>query len=112
MPFSPALVDAFARSDTWIHGAFALEQGFIFAAMVLSAATVAVIERRFLAAAVWCWVGAALCAAGLLHSYKWTSGDTAVSLTPAWPWAVGYLMMGIVFAAARFITVPGDDHGA
>jgi len=109
--FSPALVDAFARSDTWIGGAFALEQGFIFAAMVLAAATVAVIERRFLAAAAWCWAGAALCVAGLLHSYRWTSGDTAVSLTPAWPWAVGYLVMGIVFAAARWTTLPGEDHG-
>ena len=49
---------AFHASDTWIDGAFALEQGFIFTAMILSAATVGVIERRFRAAAAWCVLGA------------------------------------------------------
>jgi adenine/guanine/hypoxanthine permease len=110
--FGPDLLAAFAKSDTWIGGAFALEQGFIFAAMILAAATVAVIERRFLTAAAWCWAGAALCVMGLLHSYQWTAGDTAVSLSPAWPWAAGYLAMGGVFAVARWVTVPGEDHGA
>ena len=76
-PFTPALLDAFLQSDTWAHGAFALEQGFILTAMLLAAAAVCVIERRFPAAA------AVLSAAGLLHSYRWTPGDTAVSLTPA-----------------------------
>jgi hypothetical protein len=33
-----------------------------------------------------------------------------VSLTPAWPWAAGYAVMGIVFAAARWVSVPGEDH--
>jgi len=39
LPFSPALEDAFLASDTWIRGAFALEQGFIFTSMILAAAT-------------------------------------------------------------------------
>ncbi|MGQ0721655.1 MAG: NCS2 family permease, partial [Candidatus Eiseniibacteriota bacterium] len=56
-PFSPDLIGAFLGSDTWIHGAFALEQGFIFSSMVLAAATVALIERRFAVAAVWCGAG-------------------------------------------------------
>ena len=46
-PFGPDLVGEFAASDTWIDGAFALEQGFIFTSMILAAATVAIIERRF-----------------------------------------------------------------
>ena len=49
--FSGALVAEFAKSDVWIHGAFSLEQGFLFTAMLLSAATVCVIERRWVAAA-------------------------------------------------------------
>ena len=49
--FSDALVSEFAKSDVWIHGAFSLEQGFLFTAMLLSAATVCVIERRWVAAA-------------------------------------------------------------
>lgn len=110
-PFSPALVAAFQRSDTWIHGAFALEQGFIFTAMILSAATVHVIDRRFARAAAWCATGAALSALGLMHSYRFTPSDTALQLTPAWPWAAGYAFLAVLFLVARFITEPGEGHG-
>jgi AGZA family xanthine/uracil permease-like MFS transporter len=73
--FGPDLVAAFHRTDTWIDGAFALEQGFLFTAMLLSAATVAVIERRFRTAAGWCAAAAALSAVGLMHGYRWTGAD-------------------------------------
>ena len=109
-PFGESLIDAFRSSDTWIHGAFALEQGFIFSAMILAAATTCVIERRFRTAAVWCLAAAILSAVGLMHSYRWTAADTAVSLTPAWPWVIGYLVMGSCFFAARWITVEGEGH--
>jgi AGZA family xanthine/uracil permease-like MFS transporter len=109
-PFSPALVDAFAASDTWIHGAFALEQGFIFTATTLAAATVCVIERRFRQAALWCGIAAALSATGLMHSYRWTFGDTAIALVPAWEWAAGYAAMAAVFVFADALTVEGEGH--
>jgi AGZA family xanthine/uracil permease-like MFS transporter len=109
-PFSPALIDAFHASDTWIHGAFALEQGFIFTSTVLAAATVCIIERRFTRAALWCAAGAALSAAGLMHAYRWTPGDTAIALTPAWEWAAGYAIMAGVLGIARFVTVEGESH--
>ncbi|MEM9457255.1 MAG: NCS2 family permease [Myxococcota bacterium] len=109
--FSAALIDRFAQSDTWIHGAFALEQGFIFSSMILAATTVAVLERRFASAAAWCGIAAALAMVGLMHSYTFTAGDTALQLTPAWPWAAGYLVMALVFLTARWITVPADDVG-
>jgi AGZA family xanthine/uracil permease-like MFS transporter len=109
-PFSEALIDAFKASDTWIHGAFALEQGFIFTSTVLAAATVCVIERRFTQAALWCGAGAGLSAAGLMHAYRFTPGDTAIALTPAWEWALGYAIMAAVFAVARFVTVESEGH--
>jgi AGZA family xanthine/uracil permease-like MFS transporter len=109
-PFTEALVQAFQGSDTWIHGAFALEQGFIFSAMILSAATVAVIERKFVRASLWCIAGAALSALGLMHSYRWTPGDTVMALSPAWPWAAGYAVMAAFFLAARWISVEGEGH--
>src|SRR5678816_4068672 len=34
-PFTPALIGEFQKQDTWIAGAFALEQGFLFTAMLL-----------------------------------------------------------------------------
>jgi AGZA family xanthine/uracil permease-like MFS transporter len=110
--FSEALIDAFRASDTWIDGAFAIEQGFILTAMILAAATVEVIERRFPRAALWCAVGAILSATGLMHSYRFTPGDTAGQLTPAVEEAVGYAIMGLAFLSARWLTSPASgDHG-
>ncbi|MEO8277377.1 MAG: NCS2 family permease [Thermoanaerobaculia bacterium] len=111
MPGGPAfgeqLIPAFLGSDTWAHGAFALDQGFILTAMILSAATVAIIGQRFRLAAAWCGIAAALSTAGLLHSYQFVSGDTAVALRPAWPWAGGYAAMALVFWLAPWTTSPG-----
>ncbi len=53
-PFSEALIGEFQKSDTWIHGVFSLEQGFLFTSMLLSAAAVGVIERKWTVAAAWC----------------------------------------------------------
>jgi AGZA family xanthine/uracil permease-like MFS transporter len=107
-PFSPALVDAFRASDTWIDGAFALEQGFIFTAMILSAATVHIIERRFRAAAAWCGAAALLSALGLMHAYRWTAGDTAIELRPAWEWVLGYAAMSAVLLAVPWVARPHE----
>jgi AGZA family xanthine/uracil permease-like MFS transporter len=109
-PFSQELIGLFEKRDVWVHGAFALEQGFIFAAMVLAAATVYVIERKFLKAALWCAIGAVLSACGLMHSYQWTMADTTVRLAPAWPWAIGYGVMAAVFVLARWVTEEGEGH--
>jgi AGZA family xanthine/uracil permease-like MFS transporter len=108
-PFDATLIDRFARSDLWIDGALRLEQGFIISAMVLAAATVAVIERQFLRAATWCLGAALLTMAGLMHAYRWTPGDTVLELAPAWPWVEGYCAMAICFALARWLTVPLED---
>ncbi len=109
--FDAALVTRFAQSDTWIGGAFALEQGFILSSMLLAAATVRVIERRFVFAGLYCLVAAALSALGLMHSYGFAAGDTRMTLAPAWPFAVGYCAMALVFFLARWVTVPNDGEG-
>ena len=109
-PFSAALVPAFHASDTWIDGGFALDQGFIFTAMVLAAATVAIIEKRFGEAAAWCGTAAGLAALGLVHSYRFTPGDVVFALEPAWPWAAGYAIMAGVLLAARWLTEPDAGH--
>jgi adenine/guanine/hypoxanthine permease len=109
-PFTAALVGEFQKNDTWIAGAFALEQGFLFTAMLLSAAVVGVIERRWTVAAAWCLCAAALSATGLMHSYEWTFADTALRLSPAWPFVWGYLAMAAIFFSARWLTEPGEGH--
>lgn len=111
-PFDASLVDKFAATDTWIHGAFALEQGFIFTSMILAALTVAVIERRFRTAAAWAAAGAGLSAMGLVHAYQWTFGDAALALRPAWEHAAGYAVVAVLLFVAPWITEPDDaGHG-
>ncbi|MGE3803410.1 MAG: NCS2 family permease [Gemmataceae bacterium] len=103
-------------------GGLRLEQGFIFTCMILAALTVAVIEGHFRAAALWCVSAALLTLVGLMHSYQGHVGDTSILLTlqPEYPflltekvpraWVAGYLLMGLVFFAAPWITEPGGAH--
>jgi AGZA family xanthine/uracil permease-like MFS transporter len=109
--FDARLLPAFQQADVWMGGALAIEQGFLFTAMLLSAATVAVIGRRFRAAAAWCLVASGLSGLGLMHGFRWVPSDTALSLRPAWPWAAGYALMAVTFFVAPWVTEEGGDHG-
>src|SRR5580765_7161967 len=109
-PFSAALIGEFQKSDTWIHGAFSLEQGFLFTSMLLSAAVVGVIERKWTAAAAWVGLAALISATGIMHSYQWTESDTLLKLSPAWPFAIAYAVIAVIFFAANWITEPADEH--
>ncbi len=111
-PLGDGVLDAFLGSDVWIRGGFALDQGFIFTAMILSAATVMIIERRFRAAAGWFAVGAVLSAAGLMHSWRLTPQDAVMSLRPAWPFAAGYAFVAVLMLLAPWMTEPDEGgHG-
>ena len=102
-PFTPELMAKFPLSDTYMDGAFALEQGIILSAMILSAVTVYIIERKFGWAAAWALGAAGLAWIGLIHSYELTATDTVVHL--GWgtgsSWALGYVLLALllVFAA-------------
>ncbi|MGH7341198.1 MAG: NCS2 family permease, partial [Candidatus Rokuibacteriota bacterium] len=109
-PFSDALVAEFLKGDTWIHGVFSLEQGFLFTSMLMSAATVAIIEHRWRKAAAWCAAAAALSATGLMHAYQWTPDDTALSLSPAWPFVAGYAAMAVICFTASWTTEEDVGH--
>ena len=95
----------------FVHGAFALEQGFIFSAMIWSTITVYVIERSFVKAGLWALAGAGLSGVGLMHSYRFTLSDTVLDLSPAWPWATAYAVVGVTMLLARWLTraVDGND---
>jgi len=106
--FSDKLYDLFHKTDTFIEGAFALEQGFIFTSMLLAAATVEVIERRFERASYWCLAGAGVSTTGLIHSYAFGPADTVTKLAPAWPFVAAYFVMAVIFMLARHVTEPVD----
>ena len=117
LAFSPDLIPHFHESNVFIEGGFALEQGFLYTAMILSATTVYIIDGKFRHAALWSLLAAALCLIGLMHAYQYTSSDTVVNLPlldalssggdigswnwkelfPACPWACGYLIMAAIF---------------
>jgi adenine/guanine/hypoxanthine permease len=103
-PLTPALIEQFKLSDTYIDGAFALEQGFIFSAMILAGITVYIIERNFRKAAYWSICAAILSWFGLMHSYRWTAADTVVNLGfgAGTPWAVGYILLAILLFYAEW----------
>lgn len=119
--FSGALLEMFRRDRFWIEGAFALEQGFIYCSLILATVVVSIVDRRFVTAARWCLFAAALSLFGLMHSWKFSAGDTVIdipwldliggqagwqgwlALIPAWRYAVGYgLFAMLLFAAARW----------
>lgn len=120
-----ALVSAAHAGGSFIGGGFALEQGFLYAAMIWAAIVVGIVDRAWLRAAAWCAIGALLSALGLMHSYVLTGRDTVISLPlldwlsgnwtpgqalfPAGDLALGYACAALVFLATRFITLPRAD---
>jgi adenine/guanine/hypoxanthine permease len=97
-PFTPDLIERFQVSNLFIHGAFALEQGYIFAAIVLSSMTVYIIEQEFHKAAIWSLVAALFSWLGLMHSYRWDVANTVGDLrwgTGA-SWAFGYCLLTLL----------------
>ncbi|MFY8148312.1 MAG: NCS2 family permease [Prochlorococcaceae cyanobacterium] len=112
LPFGPALLEPLRRADIWAAGAFALEQGQIVAAMLLSALLVYVIEGRLRAAAL-CAACAALASwFGLIHAWRFTAADTVLQLGPGAgaSWALGYGLVALILWAAS--ALKGRPSGA
>jgi len=80
-------------------GMIALNSGFIFTSMILSAISVFLIERDFLKASFWSMAGAILSFFGLIHTYTFSGND----VLPLYGWnvggkfAFGYLCFSVVF---------------
>lgn len=99
--FEPGIEASFVELRSfYAEGLFALGQGYIFSSMVLAGVVYCIIERRFTAAAVWSFIGAALTLIGFIHLYVYTGGDIIGEMTlPAleWSkWTTGYVVMGAV----------------
>ncbi|MCT0226166.1 NCS2 family permease [Synechococcus sp. CS-1328] len=105
VPFGPALLEPLRQADIWAAGAFALEQGQIVAAMLLSALLVYVIEGRFKAAALCAAIAALASWFGLIHAWRFTAADTALQLGngAGAEWAIGYGLVALILAAAALV---------
>jgi AGZA family xanthine/uracil permease-like MFS transporter len=124
--FTPAGMARFHAAGLYLDGGFAAEQGTFYCALILSAVTVFVIERRLLTAAAWAFAAALLSLAGLLHAWRYSGEDTAGVLPllerwsglgrdgplfPAAAYAAGYAALGCILALARWFTRPGGSPG-
>ena len=102
--FGPKLLTQLASADIWAAGVFALEQGQIITAMLLSAWLVYAIEGRFLAAACCSAIAALLAWFGVIHAWQFSPGDTVMQL--GWgtgqPWAEGYAAITVIVLLARW----------
>lgn len=106
-PFKPEAIAQFHQNNSFIDGAFALEQGFIFSATILAAMTVCIIERQFARAAIWSLAAALLSWIGLMHAYRWTIADTVINFgwATGGQWAVGYCLLAILFTYAHWQSI-------
>jgi AGZA family xanthine/uracil permease-like MFS transporter len=54
---------------------FAIGEGYIYTCMILSAATVHIIDRHFKLAAAWFSIGGVIALLGLAHNFRITGSD-------------------------------------
>ncbi len=67
--------------ELFLNGMLSLAQGFILISILFSAIVAKVVDRQWRAAAVWCLIGAAASACGIIHGFVFTpDGDYAPSL--------------------------------
>jgi hypothetical protein len=123
--FSPTLVASFHAAGSYIDGGFAVEQGAFFAALILSTATVHIIDRRLYAAAAWLAGGALMSLLGLVHAWRFEGADTVGSLPllerlthvfkggsnfPAASYAAAYAILAAILVVAKWFTVDDGAH--
>ncbi len=122
--FDASLLDLFHHNNSYIEGAFALEQGFVFSATIWATMVVYIVERRFRIAALWSSIGALFSLLGLIHTWKWTPNDTVLSmplldqltgqpvppgwsgLFPGWPYALAYILIALILLLADKFSLP------
>ncbi len=105
-PYGPELfTDLTAKGNLYAEGVFALEQGWLYCSIVLTAAMVAIIDRKSKALMGWLAGGAALAAMGIIHHYRVIDRDITTALGPAWPWVSGYLLALALLVLVRAFLV-------
>ena len=111
--FNPEINDRFVLFRSFYSdGAFALEQGWVYTSIVLSAATVCIIERQFRRASAWFLAGAILSAIGFIHTYQFIETDVIGKIgfsLSKWTW--GYLAMALILFITPWITEHEEGPG-
>lgn len=98
LPYTVDLVEGMAGENFFAEGVFALEQGWLYASIVLSSVMVAIVDGKMRAACLWLLASAGLAIVGILHKFAVIETDVTAGLGPAWSVAFGYLLsVGALF---------------
>ncbi len=100
-------IDQF-HGELYVGGILSLYQGFLLIAIILSAILAHVVDRKFVRAAVWSFIGAGLSCIGLIHAYELTPSGLHGSLQwMAAPWFVfAYATLGVLLLVMGKISKP------
>jgi adenine/guanine/hypoxanthine permease len=107
-PIPPDLNAQFASvADFYSAGVFAIGEGYIYTCMVLSAATVGIIDRKFGLAAAWFAIGGVLSLLGLAHNYVITDSDIVgvMGFRPG-GLAAAYFLVALICLTVKWWAVP------
>lgn len=93
------------EGSLFAKGIFALEQGWLFASVVLASVTVAIVDRKFGNILTWLGVAGLLSFMGIIHNFRVLENDITTGLGPAWPWIIGYTASLLILALVRYTLV-------
>jgi len=98
-------------TDIYIRGVISLNQGFMITSMAFASIVAFSIDRRFVAAAVTCFLCSALSAIGLIHAYALTPAGIAPNfgLMAAPDFALAYALTGAFLLALHVRYRKSDD---
>lgn len=94
----------FDRQGLYVGGIFALNAGYLYTCMILSAIVCFIIDNRFRISAAWAMAGAVLAAIGFIHSYQFSGMGYRETLFDGSQWALYYAAAaGILWMVPYFL---------
>lgn len=107
-PYTAQLLDSMAAGNFYANGVFALEQGWLYASIVLASVMVAIVDRKLKSASLWLLASAGLAFTGILHRFEVIGTDVTSGLGPTWPIVFGYVLSVAVLLLLRAVIVEKD----
>lgn len=92
-----------------LPGLFALNSGYIYTCLVLTAIVVFIIERRFATAAAWALGGSLLAALGFIHGYLFEYPNYSEVLQPSLAWAGHYAVAALLLLLTPAMMRPNAE---
>ena len=108
-PYSIELFrDVMTKNNLFAEGVFALEQGWLYSSIVLTATMVAIIDKKLPAALGWLFSGAVLSGVGIIHHYKILDSDITTQFGPNWEMVGGYALAASCVLFVKILVVKKD----